>query len=99
VLRQLDANCTCGGNGVRNALAPAPTTYSDFTTTHLLLFTKAGEPLEADHWLRVMEFMFGLLHCIEVQKTLFTAQQLRGDASVWWANYTATSTPTTSPQA
>jgi hypothetical protein len=25
-----------------------------------------------------------------VQKTLFTAQQLRGDASVWWANYTAT---------
>jgi hypothetical protein len=25
-----------------------------------------------------------------VQKTLFTTQQLRGDASAWWANYTAT---------
>jgi hypothetical protein len=25
-----------------------------------------------------------------VQKTLFIMQQLRGDASVWWANYTAT---------
>jgi hypothetical protein len=25
-----------------------------------------------------------------VQKALFTVQQLRGDASAWWANYTAT---------
>jgi hypothetical protein len=25
-----------------------------------------------------------------VQKTLFVAQQLRGDASTWWTNYTAT---------
>jgi hypothetical protein len=30
------------------------------------------------------------LRCTEVQKTLFAAQQLRGDASVWWVNYTAT---------
>jgi hypothetical protein len=37
-----------------------------------------------------MESKFGLLRCTEVQKTLFTAQQLRGDASVWCANYTAT---------
>jgi hypothetical protein len=27
---------------------------------------------------------------MEVQKTLFATQQWRGDASVWWANYTAT---------
>jgi hypothetical protein len=53
-------------------------------------FTEAGEPHEADHWLRVVESKFGLLSCIEVQKTLFAAQQLRGDASAWWANYTAT---------
>jgi hypothetical protein len=37
-----------------------------------------------------MESKSGLLRCTEVQKTLFTAQQLHGDASVWWANYTAT---------
>jgi hypothetical protein len=37
-----------------------------------------------------MVFKFGLLHCTEVQKTLFVAQQLRGDASACWANYTAT---------
>jgi hypothetical protein len=37
-----------------------------------------------------MESKLGLLRCIEVQNTLFAAQQLWGDASVWWANYTAT---------
>jgi hypothetical protein len=37
-----------------------------------------------------MESKFGLLRYTEVQKTLFSAQQLRGDASAWWANYTAT---------
>jgi hypothetical protein len=30
------------------------------------------------------------LCCIKVHKTLFAAQQLWGDASAWWANYTAT---------
>jgi hypothetical protein len=90
LLWQLVANSTRGGNGARNAPALAPTTYNDFTTTHPPLFTEAGEPLEVDHWRRVMESMFGLLRYIEVQKTLFTAQQLRGDASAWWANYTAT---------
>jgi hypothetical protein len=71
LLRQLLANSTRDGNGARNAPALAPTTYSDFTTTHPPLFTEAREPLEADHWLRVMESKFGLLRYTEVQKTLF----------------------------
>jgi hypothetical protein len=66
LLQQLVANSARGGNGVRNARTPAPTNYSDFTATHLPLFTEAGEPLEADHWLRAIEFKFGLLHCMEV---------------------------------
>jgi hypothetical protein len=41
--------------------------------THPPLFTEAGEPLEADHWLRVMESKFEFLHCTEVQKALFAA--------------------------
>jgi hypothetical protein len=86
LLWQLVANSAHGGNGARNAPAPAPTTYSDFAATHPLLFTEAREPLEADHWLRVMESKFGLLRYIDVQKTLFPAQQLRGDASAWWAS-------------
>jgi hypothetical protein len=90
LLSQLVANSTRGGNGARNAPALALTTYSDFVATHPPLFTEAGEPLEADHWLQVMESKFGFLRCTEVQKTLFTAQQLWGDTSAWWANYTAT---------
>jgi hypothetical protein len=74
LLRQLMANSARGGNGARNAPAPTPTTYNDFTATHPPLFTDVGEPLEADHWLRVMESKFGLLHCTEVQKTLFIVQ-------------------------
>jgi hypothetical protein len=91
LLRQLVASSARGGNGARNAPtpAPAPTTYGEFAATHPPLFTEAGETLEDDHWLRVMEYKFGLLRCTEVQKTLFAAQQLCGDASAWWANYTA----------
>jgi hypothetical protein len=90
LLRQLVANFARGGHGMRNASAPTSTTYGDFAATHPPLFIEAREPLEADHWLRVIESKFGLLHCTEVQKTLFTTQQLRGNASVWWANYAAT---------
>jgi hypothetical protein len=76
--------------GARNAPTPALTTYNNFAVTHPPLFTEVGEPLEADHWLHAIESKFGLLRCMEVQKTLFTAQQLRGDSSAWWANYTTT---------
>jgi hypothetical protein len=34
--------------------------------------------------------MFGLLHCIEYQKTLYAMQQLRGTARACWASYIAT---------
>jgi hypothetical protein len=71
LLWQLVTNSARGGNGARNAPALAPTTYNDFAATHPLLFTEAGEPLEADHWFCVIESKFGLLHCTEVQKTLF----------------------------
>jgi hypothetical protein len=90
LLQQLVANSAHGGYRVRNAPAPSPTTYNDFVATHLPLFTEAGQPLKVDHWLRVIESKFRLLHCTELEKTLFTAQQLHGDASAWWANYTTT---------
>jgi hypothetical protein len=60
--------------GARNAPALALITYSDFVAIHPLLFIEAGEHLKEDHWLRVIESKFGLLHCTEVQKTLFAAQ-------------------------
>jgi hypothetical protein len=45
LLRQLIANSTRGGNGVRNAPAPAPTTYGDFAAMRPPLFTEAGSLL------------------------------------------------------
>jgi hypothetical protein len=56
------------------------TSYSEFLSTHLPLFSGAKVPLKADDWLRTTESKFSLLHCIEYQKTLYTAQQLRGSA-------------------
>jgi hypothetical protein len=53
------------------------------------IFIKVEEPLEADEWIRVMEQKSGLIRCTETQKPLFAAQQLRGSASTWWANFVA----------
>jgi hypothetical protein len=66
LLRQLVANSARGGHGARNAPALALITYSDFAATHQPLFTEAREPLEADHWHRVIESKFGLLHYTKV---------------------------------
>ena len=45
------------------------------------MFTKASDPLDADHWLRTMESKFGLLEGLtEQQKVRFVAQVLHGAA-------------------
>jgi hypothetical protein len=64
--------------------------YTDFLAMHPRTFTKASDPLEEYTWLRITECKFGLLHCTELQKTLYAAQQLHVPASVWWANFTST---------
>jgi hypothetical protein len=63
--------------------------YSDFLATHPPVFADATDPVEVDSWLRTIESKFGLLHCTEYQKTLYTIQQLRGSAGAWWASYIA----------
>jgi hypothetical protein len=57
--------------------------------THPPTFVEAGEPLEADQWLHIIESKFELLRCAEKQKAQFVAQQLLDDAGTWWANFTA----------
>jgi hypothetical protein len=66
------------------------TSYTDFLATHPLMFVEAIDPLEVDNWLRIIESKFGLLHCTEIQKTLFMAQQVHGPVSGSWANFTTT---------
>jgi hypothetical protein len=63
--------------------------YSDFLVSHPPVFADATDPLEMDSWLRTLESKFELLHCIEYQKTLYAAQQLRGSARARWASYIA----------
>jgi len=57
------------------------------------VFTKADEPLEADDWLRTLEHKFSLIRCLETQKPLFAAQQLRGATGAWWENFLAIQNP------
>jgi hypothetical protein len=37
------------------------------------MFAEVVDPQEADNWFHIIESKFGLLHCSEIQKTLFTA--------------------------
>jgi hypothetical protein len=90
LLRLLMANSNCDGTVVGNARDQARSSYMEFLATHPPTFTEASEPLEADHWLHTVESKFDLLNRTENQKTLFTAQQLLGDARAWWASFTAT---------
>jgi hypothetical protein len=59
---------------VGNARDQARSSYVEFLATQPPIFTEASEPLEADHWLRTIEFKFDLLNYTENQKTLFAAQ-------------------------
>jgi hypothetical protein len=86
----LMTNSNCEGIAVSNARDQARSSYVEFPATQPPTFIEAGEPLEADHWLCTIKFKFKLLDCIENQNTLFVAQQLLGDARVWWASFTAT---------
>ena len=77
-LAQSNQNMMQGNSGRNHQRQEA--TYVDFTDTRPSVFTKADEPLEADDWLRTMEQKFDLIPCIEFQKPIFAAQQLRGAA-------------------
>jgi hypothetical protein len=70
---------------------PPSASYQDFLSTQPPLFYKAGEPLDADAWLRTIESKFALLFapCSDENKALFAVQQLRGTARIWWDHYHA----------
>jgi hypothetical protein len=86
-LREMAGNQFHQQGGKGQPQGPRDTTYLEFSETRPPLFVKAEEPLEADEWIRVMEQKSGLVRCTKTQKPLFDAQQLRGPASTWWANF------------
>jgi hypothetical protein len=67
---------------------PQESSYFDFLAAQPPEFAETTYPLEANHWLQVTESKLSLLHCSELQKTLFAAQQLCGPVTAWWATYT-----------
>nr|CAB3502616.1 unnamed protein product [Digitaria exilis] len=77
--------------GGQRAPQPQVARYEDFLATHPLIFSRADEPLEADTWIRAIESKFTILAtpCTSNRKIVFTAQQLRGPALLWWENYLA----------
>ena len=72
-----------GGNGGGAHRPKGPSSYQDFLKTHPPTFTPSDEPLDAEHWLRIMEQKFLLLDVADEQKVRFVAQQLLGSASAW----------------
>jgi hypothetical protein len=88
-LREMAGNQFQQQGGRAPPQGPRETSYLDFSETRPPLFVKAEDPLQADEWVQVMEQKFGLICCTETQKPLFDAQQLRGPAITWWANFVA----------
>jgi hypothetical protein len=81
-----------GGNGRNGGAARGlerPYSYQDFLKTNPPTFTPTMEPLDAEHWLRVLEQKFLLLTVTDEQKVPFAAQQLLGSASAWWDTFNA----------
>ena len=66
--------------------APREATFQDFLSTQPPLFTRAEEPLDADAWIRIIESRFVLLThpCSAQRRAIFAAEQLRGEARLWW---------------
>ena len=81
-----------GGNGQNGGGARGPKrrcSYQDFLGTQPPTFTATAEPLDAEHWLHILEQKFQLLNVTDEQKVRFAAQQLLGSASAWWDTFNA----------
>ena len=53
------------------------------------MFTPTTEPLDVEHWLRILEQKFQLLKVTDEQKVHFASQQLLGSTSAWWDTFNA----------
>jgi hypothetical protein len=78
-----------GGNGGGARGLERPCSYHDFLKTNPPTFMPTREPLDAEHWLHVMEQKFLLLDITEELKVRFAAQQLLGSANAWWDTFNA----------
>src|SRR6266540_7559844 len=61
--------------------------YSDFLRTQPPIFTRAKDPLDADHWLHTIEQKLALIRCEEHEKVLYAVHQLQDAAGAWWQGH------------
>ena len=63
-----------GGNGGGARGPKGPCSYQNFLKTQPPMFTPTAEPLDAEHWLHILEQKFLLLTITKEQKVRFVAQ-------------------------
>ena len=63
-----------GGNGGGVRGPEGPYSYQDFLKTHPPMFMPMAKPMDAEHWLRILEQMFLFLTVTEEQKVHFVVQ-------------------------
>ena len=79
IMAQAVAGLACGGprgNGGNGGGARRPegqSSYQDFLKTHLPMFMPSDDPLEAEHWFRMLEQKFWLLGVDNEQKMHFAS--------------------------
>ena len=54
--------------------------HGEFMKGHPPTFSHASDPLEADDWLRAMEWQLNIAQCNDHQKVLYASSQLQGAA-------------------
>ena len=79
LMAQAVAGFACGGHGGNGGNRggvchpKGPSSYQDFLKTHPPTFTPLAEPLDAEHWLCILEQKFVLLNVADEQKVRFAA--------------------------
>jgi hypothetical protein len=63
--------------------------HTEFMSHRPPVFTHAGNPLEADDWLKTVGKMLTTAQCDDREKVLFAAERLQGIARAWWDAYVA----------
>ena len=80
IMAQAVAGFACGGHGGNGgngggARSPeGPCSYQDFLKMNPPTFTPMAEPLDTEHWLRILEQKFLLLTMADEQKVRFVAE-------------------------
>jgi hypothetical protein len=71
-------------NGNGNGNGEPRSKLRSFQNTNPPTFSKSGEPLDADDWLRTMENNLEVAEVGENEKVLYTTHYLAGAARAWW---------------